>query len=81
MEIEDIITISLEMTHYNKLRAKLIERLSSSKEQRVRQLITEEELGDCKPSHQFLQNFLALSVETVIRSFTDATVIKDNLIR
>uniref|UniRef100_A0ABD2WXI7 Integrase catalytic domain-containing protein n=1 Tax=Trichogramma kaykai TaxID=54128 RepID=A0ABD2WXI7_9HYME len=49
----------------------LIERLSASEEQRVRQLISEEELGDRKPS-QFLRH---------LRSLAGATIVQDNLMR
>ncbi|XP_050538512.1 uncharacterized protein LOC126903963 [Daktulosphaira vitifoliae] len=45
-EVEDIITNPPPTERYKHLRAKLVERLSISEEQRVRQLINEEELGD-----------------------------------
>ncbi|XP_055854596.1 uncharacterized protein LOC129918218 [Episyrphus balteatus] len=50
---------------------KLIERLSASEEQRVRQLISDEELGDRKPS-QFLRH---------LRSLAGPSVLQDNLLR
>lgn len=70
-EVEDIITNPPALNPYTFLRQKLIERLSSSEEQRVRQLISEEELGDRKPS-QFLRH---------LRSLAGATVVQDNLLR
>lgn len=59
-EVEDIITSPPESDKYLTLRTKLIERLSASEEQRVRQLISDEELGDRKPS-QFLRHLRSLS--------------------
>lgn len=60
-EIEDIITSPpTDGTKYKKLKEELIRRLSMSQEQRVRQLIGEEELGDRKPS-QFLRHLRSLS--------------------
>ncbi|CAB0042206.1 unnamed protein product [Trichogramma brassicae] len=71
LEVEDVITSPLAVTPYTFLRAKLIERLSASEEQRVRQLISEEELGYRKPS-QFLWH---------LRSLARNTIVQDNLLR
>ncbi|CAB0033515.1 unnamed protein product [Trichogramma brassicae] len=71
LEVEDVITSPPAVTPYTFLRAKLIERLSASEEQRVRQLISEEELGDRKPS-QFLRH---------LRSLAGNTIVQDNLLR
>uniref|UniRef100_A0ABD2XQ40 DUF7041 domain-containing protein n=1 Tax=Trichogramma kaykai TaxID=54128 RepID=A0ABD2XQ40_9HYME len=71
LEVEDIITNPPAVNPYTFLRLKLIERLSASEEQRVRQLISEEELGDRKPS-QFLRH---------LRSLAGATIVQDNLMR
>lgn len=58
-EVEDIITSPPEQP-FDKLKAELVRRLSSSKEQRVRQLLTHEEMGDRKPS-QFLRHLKSLA--------------------
>uniref|UniRef100_A0ABD2VVR2 DUF7041 domain-containing protein n=1 Tax=Trichogramma kaykai TaxID=54128 RepID=A0ABD2VVR2_9HYME len=71
LEVEDIITNPPAVNPYTFLRLMLIERLSASEEQRVRQLISEEELGDRKPS-QFLRH---------LRSLAGATIVQDNLMR
>lgn len=71
LEIEDVITNPPPVNPYTFLRTKLIARLSASEEQRVRQLISEEELGDRKPS-QFLRH---------LRSLAGTTVVQDNLLR
>lgn len=70
LEVEDIITNPPAFKPYTFLRTKLIERLSASEEHRVRQLLSEEELGDRKPS-QFLRH---------LRSLAGATVVQDNLL-
>lgn len=70
-EVEDIIINPPSTDRYLHLRSKLIERLSISEEQRVRQLINEEELGDRKPS-QFLRH---------LRSLADTTILQDNMLR
>jgi hypothetical protein len=49
-EVEDIITSQPERDPYTTLRTELVRRLSPSREQRIRQLLTLEEMGDCKPS-------------------------------
>ncbi|XP_058802317.1 uncharacterized protein LOC131670610 [Phymastichus coffea] len=71
VEVEDVIVNPPADNPYTFLRTKLIERLSASEEQRVRRLISEEELGDRKPS-QFLRH---------LRTLIGTTVIPDNLLR
>jgi hypothetical protein len=58
-EVEDIITFPPERDPYTTLRAELVRRLSPSREQRIRQLLTLE-MGDRKPS-QFLRHLRALA--------------------
>jgi hypothetical protein len=58
-EVEDIITSPPERGPYTKLRNELVQRLSPSREQRIRQLLTLEEMGDRKPS-QFLRHLRGL---------------------
>ncbi|CAB0032740.1 unnamed protein product [Trichogramma brassicae] len=70
-EIEDIISNPPVLNSYTFLRTKLIERLSASEEKRVRQLISEEELGDRKPS-QFLRH---------LRSLAGTNIVQDSLLR
>ncbi|XP_055836506.1 uncharacterized protein LOC129905134 [Episyrphus balteatus] len=70
-EVEDIITSIPEQNPFTVLKKKLIERLSASEEQRVRQLISDEELGNRKPS-QFLRH---------LRSLAGPSVLQDNLLR
>lgn len=71
-EVEDIIIRPpANGQQYVKLKEELIRRLSMSEEQRVRQLISEEELGDRRPS-QFLRHLRslagsALSDENILR--------------
>lgn len=63
-EIEDIVTDPPKTDKYNYLRKELIRRLSQSEQQRVRQLLSEEELGDRKPT-QFLRNLRSLAGSTM----------------
>jgi len=58
-EVEDIITTPPEDEPYNRLKAELVRRLSTSREHRVRRLLSHEELGDRKPS-QFLRHLKGL---------------------
>ena len=60
VEVEDIIIASPAHDPYDRLKAELINRLSTSREQRVRQLLSLEEMGDLKPS-QFLRHFKGLA--------------------
>jgi hypothetical protein len=59
-EVEDIITAPPESDPYDRLKEELILRLSSSPEQRVRQLLSQEEMGDRKPL-QFLRHLKSLA--------------------
>ncbi|XP_049886796.1 uncharacterized protein LOC126381344 [Pectinophora gossypiella] len=67
-EIRDIITNPPQAEKYEKLKSELIKRLSFSREQKMRQLLTTEELGDRKPS-QFLRHLRALAVDGVGEEF------------
>jgi len=59
-EVEDIIITPPAGEPYTTLMTELVRRLSSSRDQRVRQLLTHEEMGDRKPS-QFLQHLKSLA--------------------
>ena len=59
-EVEDIITSPPEREPYDRLKAELVRRLSTSREQRVRQLLSHEEMGDRRPS-QFLRHLKGLA--------------------
>ncbi|CAH4029217.1 unnamed protein product [Pieris brassicae] len=59
-EIKDIIKNPPTTDKYISLKTELISRLSSSQEQRVRQLLTHEDIGDRKPS-QFLRHLQNLA--------------------
>ncbi|XP_063831757.1 uncharacterized protein LOC135080964 [Ostrinia nubilalis] len=59
-EIEDIIASPPKENKYECLKAELTKRLSTSREQRIRQLLSEEQLGDRKPS-QFLRHLRSLA--------------------
>ncbi|XP_075982478.1 uncharacterized protein LOC142980785 [Anticarsia gemmatalis] len=67
-EVKDIINKPPGENKYEKLKSELISRLSESKEQRVRQLLTLEELGDRKPS-QFLRHLRSLAGSEVPDDF------------
>jgi hypothetical protein len=60
VEVVDIITSTPKRGPYTTLRTELVRRLSPSKEQRICQLFTLEEIGDCKPSH-FLRHLRSLA--------------------
>ncbi|XP_073959770.1 uncharacterized protein [Choristoneura fumiferana] len=59
-EVEDVITNPPAENKYATLKAELIGRLSASQEQRDKQLLAHEELGDRKPT-QFLRHLLHLA--------------------
>jgi hypothetical protein len=59
-EVEDIITAPPAHDPYDRLKAELISSLSTSREQRVRQLLSHEEMGDSNPS-QFLRHIKGLA--------------------
>lgn len=63
-EVKDIITNPPTADKYGTIKNNLIQRLSASQEQRIRQLLEHEELGDRKPS-QFLRHLRALAGSTV----------------
>ena len=68
--VADIITSPPVHNAYTTLRAELVGRLTPSKEQRIHQLITVEEMGDRKPS-QFLRHLRTLAPdmpEYILRS-------------
>jgi hypothetical protein len=59
-EVEDIITSPSHQNPYTALETELLNRLSPTREQRARQIMTHEEMGDCKPS-QFLWHLRSLA--------------------
>lgn len=59
-EIEDIITQPPKTEKYDVVKTELIRRLSSTEEQRIRKLLSDEEIGDRKPS-QFLRHLRSLA--------------------
>jgi hypothetical protein len=59
-EVEDVIISPPQQYPYTNLRTELLDRLSPSREQRVRQLLTPEAMGDRKPS-QFLRHLRNLA--------------------
>jgi len=63
-EIKDVITRPPTTDKYKTLKRILIQRLTDSQEQRIRQLLEREELGDRKPS-QFLRHLSTLAGSTV----------------
>jgi hypothetical protein len=58
-ELEDIITSPPEQSLYTTLKAELVRRLTPAREQRIRQLLTLEEIGDREPS-QLLRHLRSL---------------------
>lgn len=67
-EVEDIIISPPSSNKYEMLKSELIKRLSKSKENKVKQLLLHEELGDRKPS-QFLRHLRHLAGEDVPQDF------------
>ncbi|KAK4877480.1 hypothetical protein RN001_009986 [Aquatica leii] len=63
-EVRDILTKPPQTNCYEALKTELIKRLSATDEQRMRQLLEREELGDRKPS-QFPRHLLALAGTSV----------------
>lgn len=59
-EVEDIVISPPSSNKYDKLKTELIKRLSASRERKVKQLLTHEELGDRTPS-QFLRHLRHLA--------------------
>lgn len=70
-EVEDIITAPPAADAYTRLKNELIRRMSESQEERVRQVLTQEDIGDRKPS-QYLRH---------LRSKVDAHTVPDTLLR
>ncbi|XP_071579210.1 uncharacterized protein [Temnothorax nylanderi] len=66
-EIKDVVTSPPAEDKYGTLKRMLIQRLSASQEQRTRQLLEHEELGDRKPS-QFLRHLQGLAGTAVPNS-------------
>lgn len=67
-EVEDIISDTTSTNRYERLKAELIKRLSASRERKVKQLLTHEELGDRKPS-QFLRHLKQLAGPDIPEEF------------
>jgi hypothetical protein len=65
MEVQDMVTSPLQQDPYTKLKTELLNRLSSSRERRARQLLTFEEKGDHKPS-QFLRYLRNLASDVLL---------------
>ncbi|XP_071632181.1 uncharacterized protein [Temnothorax longispinosus] len=63
-EIKDVVTQPPEANKYETVKKALIQRMSVSQQQRTRQLLELEELGDRKPS-QFLRHLRTLAGENV----------------
>lgn len=59
-EVEDLLLAAPTLTPYTTLKHELIRRLSASEETRVREILTEAELGDRRPT-QFLRHLKALA--------------------
>ena len=59
-EVEDIITFPPEHEPYDRLKAEMVRQLFTSREQRVRQLLSHEEMGHRRPS-QFLRHLKGLA--------------------
>lgn len=66
-EVKDIITAPPDTGKYDKIKRELIARLSATQEQKTRQLLEREELGDRKPS-QFLRRLRDLGGDTITES-------------
>jgi hypothetical protein len=61
-ELEDIITTPPLHNPYDPLKVELVSRLSTSREQLVKQLLSHKEMGDMKPS-QFLRHYKGLALD------------------
>ncbi|KAJ0169665.1 hypothetical protein K1T71_014850 [Dendrolimus kikuchii] len=66
--IEDVITAPGAADKYQKLKNELIKRVSVSREKKIHQLLTNEELGDRKPT-QFLRHLKSLAGADVPEDF------------
>ena len=67
-EVEDIITAPPDNDKYVTLKTELIKRLSASREKKIQQLMTHEEIGDRKPSH-FLRHLQQLAGPEIPEEF------------
>lgn len=67
-EVEDIITSPPEKNKYDAIKSELINRLSTSKQLRLKQLLEHEEIGDRTPS-QFLRHLRNLASDAVQDEF------------
>lgn len=67
-EVEDIIVTPPPTEKYAKLKAELIKRLSVSRQKKVKQLLSQEELGDRRPS-QFLRHLQHLAGHNIPDEF------------
>jgi len=63
-EIKDVITAPSQTGKYEAIKSALIKRLTDLQEQRIRQLLEREEIGDCRPS-QFLRHLRTLAGTSV----------------
>ncbi|XP_036144942.1 uncharacterized protein LOC118646355 [Monomorium pharaonis] len=63
-EIKDLITQPPEKNKYESIKKALIQRLSISQEQQIRQLLEHEEMGDRRPS-QFLRHLQSLASSAI----------------
>ncbi|XP_049955053.1 uncharacterized protein LOC126471031 [Schistocerca serialis cubense] len=70
-EVQDIITAPSEAGASARLKSKLIRRVAASQEDRIRQVLTQEEIGDRKP-FQYLRH---------LRSKVDTVTVPDSLLR
>ncbi|XP_071439031.1 uncharacterized protein [Hetaerina americana] len=68
IEVEDVITNPPSTGKYIAIKTELISRLTTSREQRIRQLLEDEEIGDRKPS-AFLRHLKTLADESVSEDF------------
>jgi hypothetical protein len=67
-EVEDVIIAPPPTGRYDKIKTELIRRLSLSEEQRIRQLLMHEEIGDRRPT-QFLRHLRTLAGPSVPSDF------------
>lgn len=68
LEVEDVITNPPASDMYRKLKTEIIKRLSTSQEQRIKQLLEHEEIGSRTPS-QFLRHLRNLAGNAIPDSF------------
>ena len=68
-EVRNLLVNPPEENPYEKLKEKTISRVADSERQKIRQLLTAEELGDCKPT-KLVRKMQQLLVEKSHRQFT-----------